>query len=76
MIRTVLLGVGNSTSALVQGLEYYKTNNSKPGLWHNLVGKYGVSDIELVGAYDINLSLIHISEPTRRYAIWYGGVGV
>ena len=26
MIRTVLLGVGNSTSALVQGLEYYKTN--------------------------------------------------
>ena len=23
-----------------------------------------------------NLSLIHISEPTRRYAIWGGGVGV
>ena len=59
MIRTVLLGVCNSTSALVQGLEYYKTNNSKPGLWHNLVGKYGVSDIELVGAYDINKNKIN-----------------
>ena len=29
MIRNVLLGVGNSTSELVQGFEYYKTDNSK-----------------------------------------------
>jgi len=59
MIRTVLLGVGNSASAFVQGLAYYKNlekNNQKTdehGLWHPLIGNYKVSDIELVGAYDI-----------------------
>lgn len=53
------MGVGNSTSELVQGFEYYKTDNSKLGLWNNLVGKYGVSDIELVGAYDINKNKIN-----------------
>ena len=36
-----------------------KTDNSKLGLWNNLVGKYGVSDIELVGAYDINKNKIN-----------------
>jgi len=53
------LGVGNSTSELVQGFEYYKTDNSKLWLCNNLVGKYGVSDIELVGAYDINKNKIN-----------------
>ena len=59
MIRTVILGVGNSASAFVQGLAYYKNlekNNQQTkenGLWHPLVGNYKISDIELVGAYDI-----------------------
>ena len=66
MIRTVIIGVGNSTSALVQGLYYYKTierNNDKTdnyGLWHPLVGNYKISDIEIVGAYDIDKNKIGI----------------
>ena len=59
MIRTIILGVGNSASALVQGLAYYKDleknnkNTDEHGLWHPLVGSYKISDIEIVGAYDI-----------------------
>ena len=59
MIRTVILGVGNSASAFVQGIAYYKnlekTNQqtAENGLWHPLVGNYKISDIELVGAYEI-----------------------
>ena len=64
MIRTVILGVGNSASALVQGIEYYKkieNNKGKTdeyGLWHPLVGNYKISDIDLVGAYDIEKNKI------------------
>ena len=66
MIRTVILGVGNSASALVQGIEYYKkieNNKGKTdeyGLWHPLVGNYKISDIDLVGAYDIEKNKIGI----------------
>ncbi len=52
-IRTVLIGIGNSASALIQGLSFYGEDDTRPGLWHKRVGDFGVSNIELVGAYDI-----------------------
>ena len=64
MIRTVILGVGNSVSALVQGIEYYKkieNNKDKTdeyGLWYPLVGNYKISDIDLIGAYYIEKNKI------------------
>ncbi len=53
-IRTVIIGIGNSASALIQGLSYYGEDDSRPGLWHKRVGDFGVNNIELVGAYDID----------------------
>ena len=58
MIRTIILGIGNATSALVQGLAYYQAieknhnNTGDFGLWHPIVGNYKISDIEIVGDFD------------------------
>ena len=52
-IRVAIVGVGNAASALVQGIRYY-SEGDKPGLWHSSVGGHTISDIELVGAYDID----------------------
>lgn len=54
-IRTIIIGIGNSASALIQGLEYYGDDDTRPGLWHRSIGDYSVSDIEIVGAYDIDV---------------------
>jgi myo-inositol-1-phosphate synthase len=57
-IRVAILGVGNCASSLVQGVEYYKEVDEKsprvPGLMHNVVGGYRISDIKFVAAFDIN----------------------
>ncbi|MEM2856709.1 MAG: hypothetical protein QW416_06380 [Candidatus Nitrosocaldaceae archaeon] len=52
-IRVALLGIGNASSILLQGLEYYKGDNEE-GLWHTKVGNYTISDISIVGAFDID----------------------
>ncbi len=56
-IKIAIVGLGNCASSLVQGLTYYK--NIKPseqvvGLMHTVLGGYGISDIELVAAFDVN----------------------
>lgn len=57
-IRLALAGVGNCASSLIQGLFYYKSINSNdelvPGLMHNVLGGYNISDIEPVVAFDID----------------------
>jgi len=58
MIKIAIAGVGNCASSLVQGLYYYKkvTNNDElvPGLMHNVLGNYKISDIKVVAAFDID----------------------
>lgn len=58
MIKIAIAGIGNCTSSLIQGLYYYKKvkNNDElvPGLMHNLLGKYKISDIKPVAAFDID----------------------
>ncbi len=58
VIRVAIAGVGNCASSLVQGLYYYKNvkSNSEtiPGLMHNVLGGYKISDIEIVAAFDID----------------------
>jgi myo-inositol-1-phosphate synthase len=58
MIKIAIAGVGNCASSLVQGLYYYKkiTNNDEliPGLMHNVLGKYKISDIKPVAAFDVD----------------------
>jgi len=57
-IKVAIAGLGNCASSLIQGLEYYKNvdNNDElvPGLMHNVIGDYKISDIEIVAAFDID----------------------
>jgi len=55
-IRISIIGVGNCASSLIQGLYYYEKNSStKPiGVMHKKIGKYDVSDIDVVAAFDVD----------------------
>jgi len=57
-IRVALVGVGNCASAFVQGLEYYRKTKSERGLMHSKVGKYRVTDIVPVAAFDVDIRKI------------------
>ena len=52
-IRVAIVGVGNSASALIQGVEYYKDareNARVPGLMHVNFGGYHIKDVKFVAA--------------------------
>lgn len=57
-IKVAIAGLGNCASSLIQGLEYYKNVDNDdelvPGLMHNVVGDYKISDIEIVAVFDID----------------------
>ncbi len=57
-IKLGIIGVGNCCSSFVQGLSYYKgiDGNSPPtpGLMHNVISGYRLSDIDIVAAFDID----------------------
>ena len=57
-IRLAIAGIGNCCSSLIQGLFYYKnvtTNNELvPGLMHNVLGGYKISDVKPIAAFDID----------------------
>ncbi len=58
-IKVAIAGVGNCASALVQGVEYYKSlSKNHPekslGLMHWNLGGYYPQDIEFVAAFDID----------------------
>ncbi len=60
-IRVAIVGVGNCASSLVQGVEYYKNapdDQNVPGLMHVRFGKYHVSDIEFVMAFDVDAAKV------------------
>ena len=55
-INLAIAGVGNCASSLLQGLEYYQQRDLKEsaGLVHSEVGGYGVADVQVVAAFDID----------------------
>ena len=56
-VRIAIVGVGNCSSSLVQGLEYYKDANPEdrvPGLMHVDLGGYHVRDVKVVAAFDVD----------------------
>ena len=55
-IKIAIVGVGNCASSLVQGLEYYRHEDSEEavGLIHTEVGGYRIKDIEVVAAFDVD----------------------
>ena len=59
-IRVAVAGVGNCASALLQGIEYYRSVDGLaaqdfiPGLMNRDIGGYLPGDIEIVAAFDID----------------------
>ena len=53
-IKVAIIGVGNCASSLVQGVAYYRQNNSKQGLIHERIGGYGAGDVEFVLGVDVD----------------------
>ena len=53
--------MGNCASSLVQGIEKYRdvgAEDEVPGIMHPVMGEYGIGDIEVVAAFDINESKV------------------
>jgi myo-inositol-1-phosphate synthase len=74
-IKVAIAGIGNCSSAFVQGIQYHK-NGETTGLLHEALGGYSVSDIELVAAFDIDrrkvgldLTDAIVSEPNKTPSI-------
>ena len=60
-IKVAIIGVGNCASSLVQGIEKYRhvgDEDDVPGIMHPVMGEYGIGDIEVVAAFDINESKV------------------
>ncbi|MCO4763311.1 MAG: inositol-3-phosphate synthase [Myxococcales bacterium] len=55
-VRIAIAGVGNCASSLVQGLNYYAGSNAEAatGLMNPNIGAYGVADVEVVAAFDVD----------------------
>ena len=50
-VRLAVVGVGNNTSALVQGIAFYRNTGSLVGLHRPEIAGLGVSDIDVVAAF-------------------------
>src|SRR5438093_6479722 len=53
-IRAAIAGVGNSASSLIQGIAYYTQEKKPVGLANKKIGPYGVQDIQIVAAFDVD----------------------
>ena len=55
-IKVAIAGVGNCASALVQGVEYYRSRQGAAfgGIMRHSIGGYKCSDVEFVAAFDID----------------------
>jgi myo-inositol-1-phosphate synthase len=56
-----LVGVGNSASALIQGVHYYRNARDDvtvPGLMHVSFGGYHIRDVRFVAAFEVNRNKI------------------
>lgn len=55
-ISLALVGVGNVSTTLVKGFEFYK--NSTVGLWHPKIAGLTLNDFTIVAAYDIDAAKV------------------
>ena len=60
-INVAIIGVGNCASSLVQGIHKYRNATNEqtiPGLMHPVLGEYGIGDINVVAAIDIDVNKV------------------
>ena len=50
-VKVAVVGVGNNTSALVQGIAFYRNTGSLVGIHRPDIGGLGVGDVEVVAAF-------------------------
>jgi myo-inositol-1-phosphate synthase len=55
-ISLALVGIGNVSTTLVKGFEFYK--NSTDGLWHPTIGGLTLNDFTISAVYDIDASKV------------------
>ncbi len=55
-ISLALVGIGNVSTTLVKGFEFYK--NSTDGLWHPKIGGLTLNDFTISAVYDIDVSKV------------------
>ena len=57
-INVAIIGVGNCASSLIQGIHKYSEVDASsmqvPGLMHNVLGGYGIGDVNVVAAFDVD----------------------
>ena len=53
-INICIVGVGNCSSSLYQGIHYYTENNIEEGLMSEKIGGYNTKDINVVAAIDVD----------------------
>ena len=62
-IRVAIVGVGNCSASLVQGVHYYRDADPAhkvPGLMHVQFGDYHVRDVEFVAAFDVDAKKVGV----------------
>jgi len=55
-VRVAIVGLGNCASSLIQGINFYRHQNTNdvPGVMYANIGGYGPNDIEVVAAFDVD----------------------
>ena len=70
-INVAIIGVGNCASSLVQGIHKYADagpSDEIPGLMHPVLGEYGVGDIKVVAAFDVDAGKVGLDLSEAIYA--------
>ncbi len=68
-IKIAIAGFGNVTSTLIKGLQFYK--NSTEGLWHPKLAGFGITDVIVIGIFDIDPSKVgkKVSDVVTDYKV-------
>jgi len=53
-VKIAIVGMGNCASSLIQGIYFYKNKKNISGLLYDEIGKYKISDIKIVAAFDVD----------------------
>lgn len=70
-IKVAIIGVGNCASSLVQGIEKYSDATSSdtiPGIMHPVLGEYGIGDIKVVAAFDVDANKVGLDVSEAIFA--------
>ncbi len=60
-INVAIVGVGNCASSLVQGVHRYREADPDaeiPGIMHTVLGDYHIGDIDIVAAFDVDVTKV------------------